>query len=176
MPSEPPPADIRVDDRVVLGPSTIAGLGLFAADDIAEGAVVMRLGGHLVSSAALATLIADADRDAAAAYVDTITIDEDAHLVLPSGSVAHYGNHSCDPTIWHVSPYELATRRPVRHGEELTIDYATNSGADGFTMACECRSPICRGRVTSDDWRRPDLQARYRGHWTPALQQRIDRS
>ena len=32
-----------------------------------------------------------------------------------------------------------------------------------------CGSPLCRGVVTGEDWRRPELQARYGDHWIPAL-------
>ena len=175
MEPKSPPADVWTDDRVAVGRSTIEGRGLFATADIEEGTVVLRVGGRLVTSAQLVQLIADADGDPDAPYVDTLTIYEDAHLVLPPGTIAHFGNHSCDPTLWSLGDYELATRRVVRAGEELTLDYGTISGADGFTMECRCGSARCRGRVTSEDWRSPDLQERYEGHWTPALQQRIDR-
>ena len=40
-------------------------------------------------------------------------------------------------------------------------------------MRCDCGAADCRGVVTSEDWRRPDLQARYAGHWVPALAARI---
>ena len=171
-----PPAEVWNDDRVVVGPSRIEGRGLFASSDIEQGTVVLRLGGRLVSTAQLARLIEAADRDPDAPYVDTLTIYENAHLVLPLATIAHFGNHSCDPTLWPVGDYEMATRRDVREGEELTIDYGTISGAAGFTMDCRCGAAACRGRVTSEDWRLPDLQARYEGHWVPALQQRIDGS
>lgn len=94
--------------------------------------------------------------------------------MLPSDTPVHFGNHTCDPTLWHVGPYELATRRALVAGEEATIDYGTQSGADGFEMVCRCRSKNCRGLVTSEDWQIPELQLRHRGHWVPALQQRID--
>jgi uncharacterized protein len=71
--------------------------------------------------------------------------------------------------------YEVATRRDVIAGEEATIDYGTVSGAEGFRMACRCGAAACRGNVTSADWRGVELQERYRGHWIPALQKRIDR-
>ena len=62
--------------------------------------------------------------------MDTLTIYENVHLVLPPEKDAvHYGNHSCDPTMWHVGPFEIATRRAVHVGEELTIDYGTQTGA-----------------------------------------------
>lgn len=174
MEPSPPPTDVWVDGRVVVRPSPVEGRGLFAGDDIDAGTVVLRLGGRLVSSAELAALVAAAGDDPDAPYVDTVTVEEDAHLVLPPGTVAHFANHSCDPTLWHVGPYDVATRRPVGAGDELTLDYGTHSGADGLAMACRCGSAACRGQVAGDDWGRPELQARYEGHWTPALQQRID--
>lgn len=145
---------------------------MFAARDIAVSTVVVRLGGRLVTSVDLRVLLADADTGSG--YVDTVTVYEGLHLVMPPRSTAHFANHACDPTLWHVGPYDLAARRHVSTGEELTVDYGTSSGADGFVMDCRCGAPTCRGRVTSDDWRRPELRARYEGHWTPALQSRID--
>jgi len=171
----PPPTDVWADDRIVVDRSAIEGQGLIAGHDIGYGTVVLRLGGRLVTGAELGQLIAAADRDAEAPYVDTVTIYEDAELVLPPATIVHFGNHSCDPNLWHVGSYELATRRAVRAGEELTLDYGTNSGAHGFAMECRCGSGLCRGRVTSEDWRLPELRARYNDHWTPALQQRVDR-
>ena len=175
-PEDDPPTDVWVDDRIVVGRSTIDGTGLFAASDIPKRSTVIRLGGRLVTSEELGRLIESADAEPALPFVDTITVFENRHLVLPPGIVVHFGNHSCDPNLWHVGPYDLATRRDVPAREELTVDYATHSGVGGLTMTCTCAAAGCRGLLTSDDWRRPDLQDRYRGHWTPALQQRIDRA
>jgi SET domain-containing protein len=168
------PRDVWLDERLIVRSSPIEGQGLFAAEAVPAGTVVVGLGGRVVSSAELDSLIAAADADPAAPYVDTLTVDEDLHLVLPSMTSVHFVNHSCDPTLWHVGPYEVATRRALDPGDEATIDYGTNSGARGFVMACRCQSALCRGRISSDDWRRPELQERYRGHWVPALQLRID--
>ena len=88
---------------------------------------------------------------------------------MPEGSLAHFANHSCDPTLWHVGPFEVATRRSVDADEELTIDYTTNSGDATFTMDCTCGSTLCRQTITAQDWRRPELQERYDGHWIPPL-------
>lgn len=157
-------------EAVVVRESAIAGQGLFASSPLAEGTVVIRVGGQLVGTDELARLIATSEH-----YVDTLTVLEDVHLVLPHATTVHYGNHSCDPNLWHVGPYEIATRRQVGAGEELTVDYATQTGAPGFSMPCRCGSAACRGEVTSEDWRRADLQARYTGHWVPALEERIAR-
>jgi GNAT superfamily N-acetyltransferase len=170
------PADVWLDHRLAVRASPIEGKGLFATQDIPAGTVVVRLGGRLVSSAELNHLIRQENADPAAPYVDSITVDEDRHLILPVGTDVHYGNHSCDPNSWPVGPYEIAARRDIAAGEEVTLDYAATSGADGFAMDCRCGSGPCRGHITSDDWRHPELRGRYGDHWAPALQERIRRS
>lgn len=149
--------------------SPIDGHGLFAGQPFAAGIVVSRLGGRLVSGAELRRLIADPEQP----YVDTITVSGTEHLVLPPRRPNGFGNHSCDPNLGWVGAYELATRRAIRRGEELTNDYATSTAEPAYRMDCRCGSHLCRGTVTGDDWRRADLRARYGGHWIPLLLARI---
>jgi len=169
-----PPVDVWAHPALVVRPSHIAGDGLFTTTDLSEGELVLRLGGRLVSTTELASLIAEADASDGP-YIDSITVVDDAHLVLPSGTIVHFVNHSCDPNVWHDGAYDVRARRDITAGEELAIDYGTNSGAPGFEMACACGALECRGRVSSDDWMIPELQRRYRGHWVPALARRIER-
>src|SRR3954469_1837039 len=169
-----PSPQVWVMPHCIVGASSIAGRGLFAGADVAAGDLVLRLGGHLVTTAELEALIAEAN--AAGRYVDTITVHEERHLVLPDSTIVHFAHHSCAPNLWHDGALDVRARRDVRAGEELTIDYGTNSGAPGFAMDCTCGAPECRGRITSDDWRITDLQRRYDGHWVPALARRIDES
>jgi hypothetical protein len=165
----PPAADCWLHPDVEVRDSPIQGRGLFAAAPIPAGTVVSRLGGRLVSGDGLQQLFADAD----GSYIDTITVGVDTHLVLPPRRDNGYGNHGCDPNLWWVGPYELAARHDLGPGEELTNDYATSTADPGFTMPCDCRASLCRGTITGDDWRRPDLQDRYGTHWVPALLARI---
>lgn len=67
----------------------------------------------------------------------------DSHLVMPSDTTIHYGNHSCDPTLWHVGPYEIATRRTLVAGEEATIDYQS-------IAPCSATSRIARTLARMD--------------------------
>jgi hypothetical protein len=82
-------------------------------------------------------------------------------------------NHSCDPNLWWSGPV-LVTRRPVAAGEELTVDYSTSISSPSFLLACHCESYRCRQMVTGDDWRIPELQRRYAGHWAPAMTAVVD--
>jgi hypothetical protein len=169
----PPQPDCWLHPDVEVRRSPISGRGLFATAPIAPSTVVSRLGGRLVSTAALRDLFTAAARDPGHPYIDTITVGADLHLVLPPRRSNGYGNHSCDPNLWWVGPYELAARRDIAPGDELTNDYATSTAEPDFAMACSCGSGQCRGVVTGNDWRRPDLHVRYGQHWVPALLARI---
>lgn len=41
-------------------------------------------------------------------------------------------------------------------------------------MTCNCAAKSCRGVIDGHDWRRPELQARYRGYFSWYLQRKID--
>jgi hypothetical protein len=148
---------------------------LFARKAFPAGTAVSRLGGRLVTGAELRRLL----RDSAAArrgYVDTITVAEDSHLVLPAGQSNGKGNHGCDPNLWWADAYTLVARRDIAADEELTNDYATSTGEPAFSMPCCCGTALCRGVVTGRDWMRPELQQRYGSHWVPGLVFKISQS
>lgn len=142
----------------------MAGSGLFAAMEIKRGEVVSRLGGRLVTTRELYEILERSDH-----YVDTITVAEDVHLVSPIRRPNGYGNHSCDPNLWWVGCYELAARRDIDVGEELTSDYAASTSMESWSMTCACGSSSCRGVIRGSDYRRTDLIRRYEGHVVPAV-------
>lgn len=157
-------------------PSPVAGSGLFANAPIAAGTVVARLGGRLVSHQELQDLFAAAGLDPGRPYIDTIAVTETMHLVLPPRNEQSigYSNHGCDPSLWWEGPYTLLARHSIAPDEELTSDYATSTWDSQFVLACSCGSPTsCRGTVTGNDWKLPELRARYGNHWVPALLSRI---
>jgi SET domain-containing protein len=174
--NDEPARDVWTHPATAIRRSAISGDGLFSTGDIAKNELVVRLGGRLVTTSQLETLIVDARAQPDRPYVDTITVFEDTHLILPAGTIIHFANHSCDPNLWHVGPYGIQARRNIAAGDELTIDYGTNSGAPGFEMTCTCGTTSCRTRITSTDWAIPELQVRYHGHWVPALGQRIEQA
>jgi uncharacterized protein len=144
--------------------SGIEGFGLFAVRGLGAGTVVERLGGRVIDDAELAVLVPP---------YSSLTVAEGVHLLLDPAHPVRYGNHSCEPNLWHVDATTIALRTDVAANDELTIDYATHTGVPDWSMACSCGSATCRGVVTGQDWRRADLRAAYGDHWTPALLARI---
>ncbi len=146
---------------------------MFAAQALRDGTIMARLRGRIVDDATLHELFADAAADGG--YVDTIMIDDDQNLVLDPDQLIHFCNHSCDPSLWHLDTQTIATRRAVAAGEELTIDYATQTTHADFEMDCNCGTALCRGTVTGVDWMDPDWQRRYGDHVVPAVRRAIQR-
>lgn len=82
-------------------------------------------------------------------------------------------NHSCDPNLGFAGQIGLVAMRDIEAGEELTFDYAMSDGSPYDEFECHCGSADCRGRVTGDDWKLPELWERYEGYFSPYLAQRI---
>jgi hypothetical protein len=166
------PTEVWLHPSVRVGVSSIAGHGLFLGEGVVAGTALIRFGGRTVSTAELHRLLAQAEADGT--YVDTIAVHDDAHLVLPVGTPAHFSNHSCEPTMWLAGSFELIARHDLEAGTELTNDYGVISDDPSFRMECCCGSTSCRRVVTGEDWQRADLQRVHRGRFPPGLQRRID--
>ena len=78
-------------------------------------------------------------------------------------------NHSCDPSCWILTACVLVARRDIQPGEEVHYDYATTEGTFTRISDCACGTSGCRGAVTADDWKRPEIQERYEGHMADYL-------
>lgn len=166
-----PGAECWLHPAVRVQYSPISGRGLFTGEGIAAGAVVATLTGRLVDGAELSRLLIEASQEHR--YLDTISVDTGVHLILPASEPIHYGNHSCDPTLWHTGPYTLVARHDLEPDTELTVDYATQTAEGEFRMPCNCGTAACRGVVTGADWRLPGWALRYRGHVVPAVAARL---
>lgn len=147
--------------------SAIAGLGLFAIAPVEPGEECCRLAGELMTDERFRAYIADRARYSA------LAVDERLHLVQSDDDPTKKGNHSCDPNMWLADTLIVVARRPIAAGDEATIDYALLTVEPTWSMECNCGSTLCRELVTGEDWRLPELRARYEGHWSPFIERRI---
>jgi hypothetical protein len=133
---------------------------MVARRGFAPGALIVRIRGTLLTSAAVWRVWTRDPRRAANCY----RYDADRYL-SPAGHVADFSNHSCRPNaIVRREGRALVLRalRPIARGEEITHDYATLLGADDvWTMRCRCGERTCRGVVRRFDRLPPRLLARY---------------
>ena len=150
--------------------SSINGTGLFTAQALKEGEKVIVWGGVLVPYE-----LYDESKHKARA---TTAYDETYCLTLPIGapdSVDEFINHACDPNTWMADERTVVARRDIQAHSEITTDFALWCDEDYlYTEACGCGAALCRGRVTGRDWRIPELQQRYRAHFQPFINRRMD--
>lgn len=105
----------------------------------------------------------------------SLQVEEGLYLAsLNEHEGADYINHSCAPNAGLSGQISLVALRDIAVAEAISYDYAMTDGTPYDEFPCGCGAPACRGRVSGDDWRRPELWARYRGHFSPYLQRRID--
>lgn len=158
-----------ISPKVAIRPSGIHGKGMFAGAALARDEVVAVWGGQFVSHA-------DAER-AKLAGKAVQQIDDDVFEVFDRNQPgpSYYHNHSCESNTGMADEVTVVARRPIRPGEELTIDYAMFEADENQVMSWECRcgAPRCRKQITGKDWKLPELQARYAGHFSPLIKRRL---
>src|SRR5687768_8307552 len=149
--------------------SGIAGRGLFADAAIAEGEIVCVKGGHLLTKA-------EFSKHRGVANEAELQVADDLFLAPVSEAefegVMMFLNHSCEPNVGIQGQIVFVAMRDVAAGEELTLDYGTIDH-DAEPMACRCGAAACRGTITGEDWRRPELQRKYGEHFAWHLLRRL---
>lgn len=156
--------------KTIVRTSPIHGRGLFAREPIRAGEVVAIKGGYIFDAATWRAL----EQELGSAEIPVA----DGFYVAPSSPAEREGamiftNHSCDPNIYIAGQIVFVALRDVQPGEELTHDWATTDDEE-YEMQCNCGASNCRGTITGKDWRREDLQRRYRGRFAWHLQRKID--
>ena len=162
------------DPRIEFRTSRISGIGMFAREPIKKGEIACIVGGNVMDDAEFAAF------QATHPLYNSIQIDDHLHLV-EDPEVTRYlegsMNHSCDSNTWMEDEVTLVARRDIESAEEVTVDYALFTTQSNWMLdaRCHCGSPHCRRVITGDDWRREDVQERYRGHFSPFINRRIER-
>lgn len=138
---------------------------------IRAGERIVEWSGREISGAETAGLSAH-DRE------QLLQVDDDAflHAGLDSLAAADFINHSCEPNCGFVDARTLVAMRDITAGESITFDYAMSDTNTFVVFDCRCATSACRGRMTGEDWRLPELQSRYRGWFAPHVQRLIDAS
>ncbi len=135
------------------------GLGVLAAEEIPEGTMVIKYWGRPRWIWEIPKWEWD----------HLFQVDYDKYLAPRTGSYGWSINHSCEPNCAVRGAVELTSLRRIAIGEELTFDYSTSVGWDGYQMQCRCGSPRCRGVITSYARLSEEWKARYRGMVSPFL-------
>ena len=130
--------------KLEIRPSKIHRWGVYAAEPIPVRRKIMEYTGERISRVETRRRSEEQGR-----MIYLFTLDNYWTLDgAVGGSGAQYINHCCDPNIrtviqkGHILYY---SRRPIKKGEELTVDY--HFAKDIEEIPCKCGAVKCRGTI-----------------------------
>lgn len=158
-----------VTPKAIPEDSDIEGKGVVATQVIEAGEPVGVLGGIIVPVSEISSYRREMGHAG-------IQINEEFFIVPSADSERHEQgifNHSCNPNAGYRDSITLVAIRTINPEEEITFDYAF-SETHFEPFECNCGADNCRGRVTPDDWKRPELQKKYKQYFSPYIRRKIE--
>ncbi len=163
------PTHSSLNQKIEIRSSPLKGRGMFAKEHIKSGEIVIIWGGDYVSKWEAMKAKNQEGKVVMQLDENLFTVEERAD------DITYFMNHSCEPNVWMKNAFTLIARRDISPNEELTADYILWEADENYVAKwdCNCGSPICRKKITGKDWQLPELQKRYKNHFTPLLNKRI---
>jgi len=149
--------------------SNLEGLGVFAIEKINKDELVAIKAGHIVTSQQLAQ-ISSIVGDLALQIEDDLYLSPSTKAEIERMSI--FINHSCDPNVGFNGNIVYVAIRDIEPGQELLHDYSMER-SDNYSLDCLCGTELCRGKVTGEDWRNPELQERYGDYFSSYILKKI---
>jgi SET domain-containing protein len=157
-------------EKCTVRSSPVHGLGLFATEPICAGEVVAIRSGHIVGKERALQLDAELGGYSHPItdefFLTPINEDEVSDIVI-------FFNHGCEPNLVPLGQIVFVALKDIGGGDEILCDYGTIVAYEEYELQCLCGSSNCRGTVKGNDWRNPELQARYSGHFSTQIEQKI---
>jgi hypothetical protein len=173
-----PPTNMSswVNKKIKIGNAGKKGRGLFSNAPITAGEIIIVQSGQIVSDRRITELIFKPF------YSICVQVEEDAHICPEELDTEKMDgifliNHSCSPNCGFRGQITLVAMRDIQVGEEITYDYVMTDANEGLpceNIECLCGSDNCRHIITGNDWRRKDLQERYKGYFSTFIERLIN--
>jgi uncharacterized protein len=136
--------------QLLVQPSPIQGLGVFALENIPPNRKVIEYTGERISEREAVARFEKIWRSGGEEKKICLFRLSERYMLdgAVGGSGAELINHGCDPNLTkrlirgHIFYY---SRRSIRPNEELTVDYEFEQ--DAVPVVCRCGSPACRGTI-----------------------------
>jgi uncharacterized protein len=158
-----------INQKVILKEAPGKGKGLFANAKISKGEIVSISGGIIVQAENWESFKQE--------FGDYAYFIEENFLIAPLNpekpSADWMMNHCCEPNCGVKGQIVFVALRDIEAGEELLYDYAMTETDPEYKMDLRCEQKTCRKKLTGNDWKLPDLQQKYDGHFSLYIQEKI---
>jgi SET domain-containing protein len=158
-----------ISPKVEIRRSRLNGVGMFAKGDIKKGEIVFIKGGHVLTREQLFS---------SGIINSYLPIDDNYFLGATSKreetDIKLYLNHSCQPNCGVRGEITFLAMVDISKDTELTIDYCMVDNED-YEIKCNCGTPSCRKIINGFDWKKKELQEKYKGYFARYLQDKIDK-
>lgn len=165
-----PPKETWINSKIEIKETLNKGRGMFATELIKIGDTILIWGGEYTN--------AKGAKEAKGKGKLVLQWNEDLFSVEDRGDdMGYFINHACDSNAWMKDAYTLVAKRDIQVREEVTADYSLWEADPNYISKweCQCGSPVCRKRITGNDWKLPEMQERYAGHFSPLINKRIEK-
>lgn len=156
----------KVEKREIIS----RGYGLFAKEFISKGEIVSISGGIIITKDQFEEL-----KEQGLDYAYQITDD---FLICPLNpydpSDDWRMNHCCEPNCGLDGNIIFVAIRDIQKDEELTYDYCMTESDSDYFINLSCSQSTCRKKLTGDDWKKPELQKKYKKYFSNYLKNKID--
>ncbi len=135
------------------------GSGSFAVSKINKGETVASFGGYVINQSELNKYSPDR-------VSRSLQLNQDFYLL--SGINPEAGdmiNHSCDPNCGIAGTSSVQALHDIGIGDELSFDYAMTDSSEYDEFMCACGNNTCREQITGNDWKKGELQSKYKNYF-----------
>lgn len=126
--------------KIIYKTSSIHGRGIFVNKHIRKGEVVCIIKGRQMFKV-------NQNKHDAMSHPDWVGFKK--HNWVDPVPPYKYLNHSCEPNTAVKGHRTLVALKPIKNGEEVTIDYSIIEADPRWQMLCGCGSKNCRGIIES---------------------------
>jgi SET domain-containing protein len=127
------------------------GRGVFAAQNIKKGEVILIFAGEVIT---LAAALAKGEKSA-----NPLQIDTETYMDIETPGVIV--NHHCEPNAGIVNTNKLVALVDIHQGEEIFYDYSTTMSENSWTMVCGCTSSNCRKIIQDFHYLPENIKEKY---------------
>jgi len=162
--------ELKIFKKLYIGQSQIAGIGLYAGENIEKGENILCFGGVF---ALQSDRYSDKYlRSTAVGITESINLCES---INSNKDISDYINHSCSPNVGMLDAITIVAISNIAQDEEIFCDYSFWEANEDWVMKkeCSCGSNNCRKIIDGKYWKTIKQTDNKFDFFSPFIKRRI---